>query len=341
VVDRWKLMAECNLQERRVPQDGRIGVRHQGNDYDLRVTILPTLVGERVSARVLGKSALPADFAGLGLPEAQIERLRRLIHRSAGFVAIAAPPGSGKTTLLYLLLREIQAHPTDLATIMTVEDPVEHLLDEDLISQVAVHRRAGLTYPVAVRAMLRCDPDVLFVGDLPDQETAQLALHAAMTGHRVLTALSANNAVGGIQRLRELGLDPASIALATAGIISQRLVRRPCSQCATPYEPNAIALQRLGLSTSDGPYLQSVGCDACRQTGFSGRVALVEVLELDDVVRRRIVEGASLESLWQETLGRGGSLWEDAREKVRQGLTTVEEVTRALFDYPFPEVKRG
>lgn len=336
VVDRWKVMAECNLQERRLPQEGRIGVTHRGEEYDLRVTILPTLLGERVTARILSKSALPPDLPSLGLPAAQIERLRRLIHRPSGFVAVAAPPGSGKTTLLYLLLREITAQPTAPATVITVEDPIEHSLDGDLVSQISVHRRAGLTYPTAVRAMLRCDPDVLLVGDLPDLETGQLALHAAMTGHRVLTALGANNAIGGIQRLREIGLDPASIALATTGIISQRLVRKPCPACATAYEPDGVVLHHLGLSSADAAYQRGTGCDACRQTGFSGRVALIEVLELDAMVRRRIVERASPESLWQETLGRGGSLWEDAREKVRQGLTTVEEVTRALFDYPFP-----
>jgi type II secretory ATPase GspE/PulE/Tfp pilus assembly ATPase PilB-like protein len=335
VVARWKWMSECSLKERRIPQEGRIGVSHRGQDCDLRVTILPALLGERVTAHLLWSPGLPTDLASLGLLSRQVESLQRLICRPSGLVSAAGPAGSGKTTLLYMMLREIQARDPERATILTVEDPVEHRIDGDLVSQIAVHRRAGLTYPAAVRAALRCDPDVLFVGDLADAESAKLSLHAAMTGRRVLTSLNANSAVGGIQRLHEMGLEPATIAQAAAAFISLRLTRKPCPECVSAYEPDPAALQQLGLSRSEDSFRKGVGCDACRQTGYSGRVMLFEVLELDDVVRRRIMEGASMESLWQETLGRGGSLWEDAREKVRQGLTTVEEVARALFDYPF------
>jgi type II secretory ATPase GspE/PulE/Tfp pilus assembly ATPase PilB-like protein len=227
------------------------------------------------------------------------------------------------------------------ANIMTVEDPVEYSLDilrrEDVISQTSIDYSAGLTFARALRSILRSDPDVVLVGDLPDRETAELALRMAMTGRRVLASLTADSALGGIQRLKEMGIDPSTIAHALAGVISQRLVRQPCPHCLIDDEPDPEALQQLELSMADGPFRRGAGCAACRQTGYSGRTVLSEVLELDDAVRRRIVGNAPPETLWRETFGRtGGSLWEDAREKVRRQLTTVEEVTRTLFDYPFP-----
>jgi type II secretory ATPase GspE/PulE/Tfp pilus assembly ATPase PilB-like protein len=337
VVNRWKVMSECSLNERRIPQEGRIGVSRSQKDYDLRVTVLPTLVGERVSAHLLARSDMPAGLDSLGLSPTQVERVRRLIHRPAGLVAVTGPAGSGKTTLLYVMLREIQAQDPLGTTILTVEDPVENYIDGDLVSQTAVHRRAGLTFAPALRAILRSDPDVVFVGELPDRETAEQALRAAMTGRRVLTSLNANSAIGGLQQLKEMRLDPAAIAQALAGVISIRLVRKPCSECAAEYEPDRAELQWLDLSTSEGRFRRGAGCEACRQTGYNGRAPLLEVLEIDDALRRRIVEGAPLETLWWEAFGRrGGSLRDDAREKVRQGLTTAAEVVRELFDYPFP-----
>jgi type II secretory ATPase GspE/PulE/Tfp pilus assembly ATPase PilB-like protein len=342
IVDRWKLMSECNLSERQLPQEGRIAVRYQGKDYDLRVIILPALRGERVTAHLLAKASLPADLDSMGFAAPQLESVRRLLQRPSGLVAVAGPAGSGKSTLLYMLLREIQAQDPNGTSILTIEDPVEYSIDGDLVSQIAIHRRAGLTFASGLRSALRSDPDVVFVGELPDRETAALALHAAMTGRRVLTALSANSALSGIELLKEMELDPAGIAQSLAGVIGLRLVRKPCPECVSEYAPDATELQWLGLSHAAEPFRRGLGCEACRQTGYSGRVALFEVLELDDALRRRIVEGAPMETLWWEAFGRrGGSLRDDAREKVRQGLTTVEEATRALFDYPFPGAGSG
>jgi type II secretory ATPase GspE/PulE/Tfp pilus assembly ATPase PilB-like protein len=338
IVDRWKIMSECSLKEHKLLQEGHIGVLYHDRNYEVRVTVIPTIHGERVAARILPQSSLHADLASLGLSTGQLETVRRWTRRPSGLVVVAGPIGSGKTTLLYSMLLEIHAQDPH-TNLMTVEDPVEFILSGERISQTSVDRHAGLTFANALRGVLRSDPDLVLVGDLPDRETAELALRTAMTGRRVLTSLVANSALGGLQRLKEMSVDPAGIAQATAGVISQRLVRQPCPECATQDEPPPAALERLGLSPADGPFRRGAGCAACRQTGYGGRVALTELLELDDSVRRRLVENAPMETLWQETLGQSGrSLWDDAREKIRQGLTTVEEVTRALFDYPYPAV---
>jgi type II secretory ATPase GspE/PulE/Tfp pilus assembly ATPase PilB-like protein len=345
IVDRWKMMSECSLRERKLPQEGVISIEYHGKNYNVRVTVLPTVIGARVTARLLPGSSLQAELGSLGVSDSRLAAMRRLIRRPSGLVAVAAPARSGRTTLLYSMLLDIRSEGS-AANIMTVEDPVEYSLDilrrEDVISQTSVDYSAGLTFARALRGVLRSDPDVVLVGDLPDRETAELALRMAMTGHRVLASLTANSALGGIRRLAEMGIDPSMIAHALAGLVSLRLVRQSCAECLVEDAPDPAALQRLGLSLADGPFRRGAGCAACRQTGYSGRTALSEVLELNDAVRQCIVGNAPAEMLWQEIFGRtGGSLWDDAREKVRWQLTTVEEVIRPLFDYPCPATRSG
>lgn len=337
VADRWKVMTNLQISERRVPQDGRVPIRREGKEYDLFVSVMPTLYGERVTVRIIDKSTVFIGLDKLGLSSAQQESLNRLTMRSAGMVLTTGGTGSGKTTFLYSLLRHLQARDTQskrARNIMTVEDPVEYALP--LISQTAVHHEVGLTYGSALRAFLRCDADVVMVGALRDLETLELAAEITITGRLLLSVLPVSSAVGVIQRLREIGLAPFLTAQALAGAVGQRLVRRVCSECLAEYEPAPDDLQKAGLSPiEDGPFRRGAGCAACGHTGFQGRIGLFEVLEIPDRLRPLIAENAPYETLWRETFGRtGGSLWDDARDKVRAGLTTVEEVTWALFDYP-------
>jgi type II secretory ATPase GspE/PulE/Tfp pilus assembly ATPase PilB-like protein len=333
VVDRWKVMADCSLTERQLPQEGRVAIASEGKEYDLRVTVMPTVLGERVTVRILFKADNVPDLARLGFEGAQREALRRVTWQPSGFVAVTGPHGSGKTTTLYAILQDLLAPERPRGNIMTVEEPVEYVLDG--ISQTRVNRRIGLTYAAALRAVLHSDLDVVMIADLSDRETAELAFELAATGHLVLTQLTAKSSLGAIARLRELGVDSFLIAQTLAGAISQRLMRRICRECQAEYEPPAASLQRLGLTAADGPFRRGTGCPACENRGYRGRLAVYEILEVDEPLRQLIADDAPVEALWQATFGpKGGSLWDDAREKVRLGLTTVEEALRVLFDHP-------
>jgi type II secretory ATPase GspE/PulE/Tfp pilus assembly ATPase PilB-like protein len=335
VVDRWKVLADCDLRERQLPQEGRIRVTQSDQDFDLRVTFVPTVLGERVTVRVLFKPGEIVELDRLGLSGAQHAVVQRLLDRPNGFVLVSGRAGSGKTTTLYAMLLHLQRPERPRGNVMTVEEPVEFVLDG--ISQIRVNRRAGLTYAAALRAVLKSDLDVVMIGDLPDGETAELALHMAATGHLVLAQLTANYTLGGLRRLRELGVDPFLVAQHLAGGLSQRLARRVCPSCAAEYEPSPAHLERLGLTAADGPFRRGAGCEPCRKTGYRGRVPLYEQFELDDRLRELISQDRLEENVWREALAtQGGTLWDDARTKVRQGLTTVEEVTRVLLDYPLP-----
>jgi type IV pilus assembly protein PilB len=334
VVDRWKLLADADLSVRQLPQEGRILVTQGEHDFDLRVTFVPTVLGERTTARILAKSGWTLTLDQLHFTDPQFATVRSLIRQPNGLIVAAGPDGSGKTATLYGMLLDIQAEQQGRANLMTVEEPAEFVLDG--ISQIPVNRRIGLTYPVALRAVLKSDLDVVMIGDLPDAETTELALHLAATGHLVMAPITANHTLHALQRLRER-VDPIMLAQTLIGITSQRLVRRICTNCVTEYEPSSLALQRAGLTPADTPSRRGAGCEACRMTGFKGRTALYEVLSIDNRLGGLIAEEASLERLWQETFGRnGGSLWDAARAKVRQGLTTVEEAIRVLFDYRPP-----
>ncbi|MES2459484.1 MAG: ATPase, T2SS/T4P/T4SS family [Armatimonadota bacterium] len=334
VIDRWKLMADMNLAERSLPQDGRIPLKHNKADYDLRVSILPTLYGERLTARILSEGGVLLGFDHLRLSPAPLAALKRLSRLGAGLILTTGQTGVGKTTLLYSLLQEIRTSGRGGQNILTIEDPVEFGFDLG-ISQTGVNRRMGLTYAAALRGMLRSDPDVILCAEMRDLETAELTAEIALTGHLILSALHTTSALGAIQRLRDIGIENFLIADIVAGLIGQRLVRRIDTGETEEYEPDTEELERAGLTKADGPFLRGVPSDSNGGTGFKGRIPLVEVVEVTPVLRRLIAERASDEALWRAAFAKNaGSLRDDARSRVRAGLTTVEEVNWALFDYP-------
>ena len=336
LLDRWKVMTEMNIAEQRVPQDGRVAVRYEQKEFDLRVSVLPTITGERVTARILDKSGALLDMDKLGMDADTLAAVKRMVERPHGYVVLAGTAASGKTTFAYALLRHLQAFGQGRLSIMTVEDPVESQIQG--ISQTHVHPRAGLTYPAILRSMMRSDPDVIYVGETRNEETAQLSIEAAVTGHVVLSQLHVGSAIQTVQRLRDIGIVNHLLASNLVGAVGMRLVRRVCQDCATDYEPAARDLARAGLSlVEDGPFRRGAGCDKCRNTGYRGRIGLFEAWEVDDRIKTLIAEKASPDTLWHESFGRrGGSLWDDAREKVRHGLVTVEDASWALFDYSHP-----
>ncbi len=336
ILDRWKVMADMNVGERRLPQDGRIPVKHDNKDYDLRVCVLPTLYGERVTVRILYRSEVLMGLANMGYTTAQVEALRRLARLPAGLILNSGQTGSGKTTLLYSLLKEMQSPGMPRRNILTVEDPVEYQLGEG-ISQTQVLKRAGLTFPAALRGFFRSDPDVVMCAQMRDLETAELCVEIALTGHLALSSLHTTSAFRILERLQNMGVERFLVADTVAGLIAQRLVRRIDARKTEEYEPAEEELEKLGLTKADGPFRRGVPTETNGGTGFRGRLPLIEIVEVDSRLRRRIAEGTSAEQLAADTFARtGGSLRDDARAKVKAGLTTVEEVSWALFDYPTP-----
>lgn len=335
LVDRWKVMAEMNVAEQKLPQDGRILCRYQQKEYDLRVSVLPTVTGERITARILDRSNVFRELDTLGMGETTLVAVKRLMERPHGYVILTGAAASGKTTLAYALLRYARTVSAPAANILTVEDPVEYQIPG--VSQVAVNKRNGMTYAAALRSMMRSDPDIIYVAECRSQEIAELSIEAAVTGHLVLSLLHTASAVQVVQRLRDIGIVNHLLAGNLAGAIGLRLVRRVCPDCSAPYTPSEPDLARAGLSLlEDGPFQRGTGCENCRQTGYRGRVGLFEVMEVDDALRVLIAEHADTNALWLHAFAGGGSLWDDARSKIRQGLITVEDAAWALFDYPQP-----
>jgi general secretion pathway protein E len=301
VVSRIKLLAELDIAERRRPQDGRIRVRLEDRELDLRVSTVPTLHGESVVLRLLDRGGRPVALEELGMPSDILARVSRLAARPHGMILVTGPTGSGKTTTLYSAL---QRRDTRAEKIITVEDPVEYELHG--ITQVPVHRQAGVTFAAALRSILRQDPDVVMLGEMRDPETAEVAVQAAMTGHVVFSTLHTNDAVSAVPRLIDLGVPPYLIAATVDGVLAQRLVRKICDAC-------------------NGQH-----CAACRGTGFRGRVGVFELFMVEDESKQAIVAGASRAELTALARAKGmRTLAEDGQTKVEAGLTTVEEVLRA------------
>ncbi len=329
VVDRWKALADVSVMERQLPQDGRTLVQEGGQEYDVRVCFSPGVTGERVVARILNRNGVFMGLDRLGLSADQVETVRRIVGRPNGVVLATGPTGSGKTTVLYSLLQTLIEPGHERLAIMTAEDPVEVLLEG--VTQVHIRRQAGLTFPVALRSFLRQDPDVIMAGAIQDLESAEVLIEAAVSGHLALSSLHAPDAAGAITRLTDMGVVPFLVADTLNGIISTRLVRMPCRSCLTEYEPAAADRERLGLSTADGPLTHGAGCEACQGTGYRGRTSLFEVLEVGPDLGRTLRHADNMEQVAREWLARNGiTMRDDARRKVKESLTTVEEAARVL-----------
>ena len=329
VVSRLKIMAGLDIAERRIPQDGRVSLRTAGKEIDLRVSSLPTVYGEKLVLRILDKNSSLLNLRELSLLPENYRRYEESFRKPYGMILVTGPTGSGKSTTLYATLNEIN-EPT--VNTVTVEDPVEYQIPG--INQVPINPRAGLTFPRALRAILRQDPDVVLVGEMRDLETAQIGTQAALTGHLVLSTLHTNDAPSAVTRLTEMGIDGFLVASAVACVLAQRLGRRLCRQCREPYQPDPSHLESAGMAINGhGPptLYRPVGCPACAQSGYRGRIAFQEVMPVTEEIGRAIVERASTADIAQLARAQGmRTLREDALEKVRAGETSLEEVARVI-----------
>ncbi|ACI51305.1 type II secretion system protein E [Gluconacetobacter diazotrophicus PA1 5] len=330
IISRIKIMARLDIAERRLPQDGRIKLAVRGHDIDFRVSTIPSLHGETVVLRVLDRSSVRFDYATLGLPPAIVARLRGLLALPNGIVLVTGPTGSGKTTTLYTGLADLNAVTRK---VVTIEDPIEYQLGG--INQVQVRPQIGLTFAALLRAILRQDPDVIMVGEIRDIETAQIAVQAALTGHLVLSTLHTNSAAAAIIRLRDMGVEDYLLTAVLRGVVAQRLVRRLCGQCRTPYTPPRELVDRFDLETlaGGGPVtlFHPVGCAACRNTGYSGRQAIAELLEPDEAVERLIFARSDHLAIERAAVEAGMvPMFTSGLVAALKGETTIEEVTRSV-----------
>ncbi len=329
LISRIKIMSGLDIADRLRPQDGRARVSVNGEAIDLRVSTLPASLGEKVVIRILAQKATVLSLKGLGLNPQEGELIERLLRHKEGIVLVTGPTGSGKTTTLYSALRLIQSEGVN---IVTVEDPVEYRLGENIV-QVQVHEKAGLTFASALRSILRQDPDVVLIGEIRDQETAQIALQASLTGHLVLSTLHTNDAPNSVTRLLDMGMEAYKIASALRGIIAQRLMRRLCAVCKDAASDGIP--ERVARLLPPGVQLfRAVGCPECAQTGYRGRFSIVEVLTMTPELERRIGAGATADIIAELAREHGmRSLWESALQHVVAGETTVEELIR-VTDVP-------
>ncbi len=325
IVSRIKIMANLNIAERRLPQDGRAKIKVAGKAYDLRVSILPTPHGETVNLRILSGEML-LSLKQLGLSDDDRKTLEEMIKKPYGIIYVTGPTGSGKTTTLYACMNEI--NNTD-KKILTIEDPIEYQLEG--ISQMQIHPKIGLTFAAGLRSMLRHDPDIMLVGEVRDLETAEFAVRVALTGHLVFSTLHTNNAAGAITRLLDMGVEPFLVSSSLECSIAQRLVRVLCDKCKKPYTPDKETLEKLDASDDDKDVTiyKAVGCDECRGTGYIGRTAIYEFLTIDDDIRDMIIARESSTRINQEAIKKGmHTLRRDGWERIKQGITTPEEVLR-------------
>jgi len=324
---RIKVMANLDIAERRLPQDGRISLTVQGNPVDLRVSVLPTMFGESVVLRVLDRAQISLDMEKIGLRADDLKVVRQLISKPNGILIVTGPTGSGKTTTLYSFLNELN----DIETkVITTEDPVEY--DIDGLVQVQMKSDIGLTFARCLRSILRQDPDIVMVGEIRDLETAEIAAQASLTGHLVFTTLHTNDAPSSIARLLDLGVEPFLITATLEGIVAQRLVRKICTKCKTPFEPTETQLMELGLLPEDikgKQFFYGRGCKTCNKTGYRGRTALFEIMTFNDEIRQLIMDNASTNIL-REAAQKAGmkTLRENGLALIYDGITTIDEVVK-------------
>jgi type IV pilus assembly protein PilB len=330
VISRLKIMAEMDIAERRVPQDGRLSVSVAGKKIDLRVASLPTVWGEKIVMRVLDNSTAMLTLADLGFAERNYERFAESFTKPYGMILVTGPTGSGKSTTLYATLNIVS---TPDKNVITVEDPVEYRLPG--INQVQVNHKAGLDFARALRSILRSDPDIVLIGEIRDHETAQIAIEAALTGHLVLATLHTNDAPSAVNRLVEMGIEPFLVASALDCVLAQRLARRLCPKCKEPYTTTREALAAARFTWPEGTPLPVLhrpgGCSACSKTGYKGRLALHEVMTVNEQVERLTVERAAADSIGRAAAAGGmTSLRDDGFAKVLAGHTSLEEILRVV-----------
>ncbi len=332
LIARLKIMAGMDIAEKRLPQDGRVRITtDDGREVDFRASTLRTLHGEKMVLRVLDQNRGVPPLEELGFSAAALNDLRSFLKFQHGMILVVGPTGSGKTTTLCSSLMSVQSERTN---VITIEDPIEYQLPG--INQTQVNEKIKLTFASALRSILRQDPDVILVGEIRDHETARIAMQAAQTGHLVLTTLHTDDAPSAITRLTDIGVEPYVIASATIGVVAQRLVRRLCSQCRRQYTPPPDTLRALNITEADAaniPFYRPVGCDACHQTGYRGRMGIYEVMKISDRIRRMIAQRASEDAIREVAQSTGMlSLGDDALAKVKAGVTTAEELLRVVTE---------
>ncbi|MEW6278676.1 MAG: type IV-A pilus assembly ATPase PilB [Candidatus Eremiobacterota bacterium] len=330
MVSRIKIMANMDIAERRIPQDGKIHLHHDSREFDLRVSTIPTVHGEKVVMRILDKGSVMLGLNKLGFYDDNLKMWEEIVEKPYGMLLVTGPTGSGKSTTLYSCLNKLNSGEKNL---LTIEDPVEYQIPG--INQVQANEKAGLTFAFALRAFLRQDPDIIMVGEIRDGETAKIAVEAALTGHLVLSTLHTNDASGAISRLVEMGVEPFLVASALIGVLAQRLARMICPNCKESFVPPAEATRKFGLtmfSDSDISFYRGRGCDHCKMTGYRGRTGIHEVLMITDRVRGLILQRASTAEIRQAAIEGGmKTMQDDGLRKVLDGVTSVEECLRVVY----------
>ena len=328
IVSRIKVMADLDIAEKRLPQDGRIRIRVAGKEIDIRLSTVPVTHGERVVMRLADKSNVILNLKDLGFEGKIHNTLEALIHKQHGIILVTGPTGSGKTATLYACLSRLNSAERN---ILTVEDPVEYQIKG--IGQIPVNPKINLTFAAGLRAILRQDPDIVMIGEIRDLETAEIAIQASLTGHLVLSTLHTNDAPGAITRLADMGVEPFLVSSSILGALGQRLIRKVCAHCRRPYLPSEKELSDLGITKEQiqGKTLyKSMGCDKCMKTGYSGRTSIKELFVVDDQLRQLIMEGKDSATLKKVAISRGmTTIREDGIHKVLEGITTIEEILRA------------
>lgn len=327
LISRIKVMAKLNIAEKRLPQDGRIEVKIGKQDIDIRVSTIPTAFGERVVLRLLNKSSSLLELSEFGIAPPRLAQLHQLIRSPNGIILVTGPTGSGKTTTLYAILSEINSPEIN---IITIEDPVEYQLNG--IGQIQVNRKIDLTFARGLRSIVRQDPDVILIGEIRDQETAEIAVQSALTGHLVFSTLHTNDSASAITRLVDIGIEPFLLSSALKAVIAQRLVRVLCDQCREAYTPNTAALKTLGISPEQARgkvFYRPHGCPACFHTGYRGRVCIMEILLIDDHLKTLILQTSDSNRIRKAAMEQNMiSLRQDGIEKIFNGITSIEEVIR-------------
>ena len=328
IISRIKIMTNLNIAERRIPQDGAVLIHIDDRDVDLRISILPTIFGEKVAIRILDSVQFYKTKNELGFTPKELNIVEEMIHNPYGLILVTGPTGSGKSSTLYAILRELN---TEEDNIVTVEDPVEYKLNG--INQVQVNKKTGLTFVTALRSILRQDPNIIMIGEIRDIETAEIAVRSSITGHLVFSTIHTNDAASTITRLLDMRVPPYLVSSSLAGIISQRLVRKVCDSCKKPYLASSSEKKILNIDQEKSITLyKGEGCGACNRTGYSGRIAIHEVLKIGKEHREMIIKGVNADQLRKFSIGKGMvPLRENAVKLVKQGITTIEEVAKIAF----------